>query len=252
LLASQLAHPDFLLWAMSEGAQLAWIVTEHDEKELCAAIERVAPQVLYLERPSATGNIVGLDTLARICKRARRHGSMVIVDEAYLAYFAGAGSAVAVLPTVDNLIVIRSLSKAYCSGGLRVGFAMAGAIAAGSLRRLIAPLQVSELAFQMALSLLKSGDIFVRLRERIAAAKSEMILVLKRAGISVLAGNPELPWILIDDASGQKGAMLAARGISGKRLVPFNPTMGVGFLRLAVPLSDERQMKFCRAMSDTS
>jgi histidinol-phosphate/aromatic aminotransferase/cobyric acid decarboxylase-like protein len=252
LVASRLAHRDLLLWAMAEGAEISWIADEDDETQVLAAIKEAAPQLVYLERPSVNGNILGLDGLTRICREAREHRALVLVDEAYLSYFAGSGSAVALAPAVDNLIVVRSLSKAYCAGGLRAGFAVAGTAAARYLRRLVAPLQVSELAFQMALRLLQAGDIFVQLRERIALAKSEMNAILGRAGIPVLSGHPQLPWILIDDASGRMAAMMQGRGISGKKLAPLVPAAGAGLLRLAVPLSDQRRMQFRRALDGAS
>jgi hypothetical protein len=79
-----------------------------------------------------------------------------------------------------------------------------------------------------------------------------MHVILGRAGIPALSGHPQLPWILIDDASGRMAAMMEARGISGKKLAPFVPAAGVGFLRLAVPLSDERRMQFRQAMDGAS
>jgi histidinol-phosphate/aromatic aminotransferase/cobyric acid decarboxylase-like protein len=244
LLATRFVHRDFPLWAMAEGACVSWIDDERDDEALRATVAKLAPHVICLDRPSTLGVVIGLESLARICEQARRSRGFVIVDEAYHSYFAGADSAVSLTPTCDNLIVIRSLSKAYCAGGLRIGFAIGGAAAKRSLRRLVAPLQVSELAFQMGLRLLSAGDIFAFLRARIAAAKREMIAVLAAAGYSVARNDEELPWILISDGGGQIEQRLAGLGIGGKRLVPLAPTANAGFLRLAVPLSAERMQRF--------
>jgi histidinol-phosphate/aromatic aminotransferase/cobyric acid decarboxylase-like protein len=248
LQTTRFVHRDFPLWAMAEGARVSWIDDEDDNEALCATIAKLAPHVICLDRPSAMGVVIGLDRLARICEQARRCRGFVLVDEAYHSYFAGADSAVSLTPTCDNLIVIRSLSKAYCAGGLRIGFAIGGAAAKSSLHRLVAPLQVSELAFQMGLRLLNAGDIFVRLRARIATAKREMIAALAAAGYSVARNDSEIPWILISDGGGQIEERLAARGIGGKRLVPLAPTANAGFLRLAVPLSTERMQRFQQAL----
>ncbi|MBR1158083.1 aminotransferase class I/II-fold pyridoxal phosphate-dependent enzyme [Bradyrhizobium elkanii] len=249
LLASPFAHPDFLSWATAEGAELGWIGNDQDDEELCATIAAFTPHVVHLERPSPCGAILDADGVLRVCVTARRHGAIVVIDEAYLAYFAGAMSAVTIAPMADNLIVVRSLSKAYCAGGLRVGFAVAGGMASRALRRLTAPLQVSELAFQMGLMLLEAGDIFTRLRARIATGKPSMVHALGRLGLDVAAGHAELPWTVIDDASGEAAALLEAHGISGKRLCPFGAAQDGGLLRMAVPLSDERRAQFLQAMS---
>lgn len=248
LLTTRFVHRDFPLWAMAEGACVSWIDDERDDEALRATIAKFAPHAICLDRPSAMGVVIGLENLARICEQARRCRGFVIVDEAYHSYFAGADSAVSLTPACDNLIVIRSLSKAYCAGGLRIGFAIGGAAAKSPLHRLVAPLQVSELAFQMGLRLLSAGDIFVFLRARIAAAKREMIAVLAAAGYSVARNDNELPWILISDGGGQIEERLAGLGIGGKRLVPLVPTANAGFLRLAVPLSAERMQRFQQAL----
>ncbi|MDP9104380.1 MAG: aminotransferase class I/II-fold pyridoxal phosphate-dependent enzyme [Candidatus Eremiobacteraeota bacterium] len=252
LLTTAYVHRDFPLWAMAEGAEIRWLADDRDEDGIRAAADAAAAHVLYLDRPSATGAVINLDSLARLCAHVRRHHGLVLVDEAYLAYFAGANSAVSLVPSVDNLVVIRSMSKAYCAGGLRVGFAVGGGLAREAFRRLVAPLQVSELAFRMGLRLLGAGDVFVRLRARIAGVKREMTSVLARAGLEVVAGHDELPWVLVDDPAGGVQTELVARGIAGKRLVPFTAASGSGFLRLAVPLSDERVEHFRRAMNAPS
>ena len=248
LLTTRYVHRDFPLWAMAEGARVGWIDDERDDEALRATTAKFAPHVICLDRPSAMSVVIGLDRLGRICEQARRCRGFVIVDEAYHSYFAGADSAVCLTPAFDNLIVIRSLSKAYCAGGLRIGFAIGGAAAKRSLRRLVAPLQVSELAFQMGLRLLSAGDIFAALRARIAAAKREMIAALAGAGYPVAPDDDEIPWILISDGSGQIEQRLAGLGIGGKRLIPLAPTANAGFLRLAVPLSTERMRRFQQAL----
>ncbi len=249
LLTNPYVHRDFALWAVAEAASLAWI-DESEEDEVRDAIAATAPTLIYLDRPSALGTIIPRGNLVGICRQALQHRGLVVIDEAYHAYFAGSDSAVSLIPSVDNLVVIRSLSKAYCCGGLRVGFAVGGTAAARALRRLVAPLQVSELAFQMGLRLLEAGDMFAKLRRRIREAKTAMTGLLAGADLKVVAGHEDLPWVLVEDASGRVHAEFMNRGIAGKRLLPFSPgaAPGTGWLRLSVPLSAERMARFQRSM----
>jgi histidinol-phosphate/aromatic aminotransferase/cobyric acid decarboxylase-like protein len=246
VLTPPLVHRDFPLWAAAEGARIEWLAGACDSRHSQELISRIAPDLVYLDRPTASGSIIPLESIVRLCRQAQQQRCLVAIDEAYLAYFAGANSAVCLTREIDNLIVIRSLSKAYCCGGLRVGFAVSGKIAAPMLRRFVAPIPVSELAFQMGLRLLEAGDIFGKLRRRIKQAKGTMTGLLVQAGLNVTPGNENLPWVLVEDVTGAVRAQFLETGIAGKRLVPFHPSAASGnaWLRLSVPLSDERLSEF--------
>ncbi len=249
VVTTPLVHRDFPLWAVAHGAHVECVDDLAGEDVLEAIAQLEAPVVL-VDRPSATGAIPPLDAVARLCRETRRRGGVVIVDEAYMAYFAGSDSAVALVGACDSMIVIRSLSKAYCCGGLRVGFAIAGRAAAAVLRRVVTPLQVSPIALAMGLRLIEAGDIFVKLRRRIASARQEMSDALARGGIAIAAGADAPPWALVDDPAQTIEIALSTRGIVAKRLVPFTArASGARWLRLAVPLSSERMGRFHRALT---
>ena len=251
VLTHPLVHCDLPLWAAADGARLAWMDDALDRDSVTRAIATEGANLIHLDRPTARGEIVSLDIVIDLCREAMEQHAYVSIDESYLAYCPAAASAVPLTTALSNLVVIRSLSKAYCCGGLRVGFAVAGA-AAAELRRLMAPLQVSTLAFRMALLLLEAGDIFGALRQRISEAKPEITARLGYDGHRVLEGDAALPWVLIEDRDGEVQHDFAARGIAGKRLIPFSPRSRPeqAWLRLAVPLSDERIALFHRLMDE--
>ena len=103
----------------------------------------------------------------------------VVVDEAY-AEFAGAS----VLPLVDkfpNLIVTRTLSKAYGLAGLRVGFGVGHPAVAELVRRAKPPFAVNVLSEQIAVRALADRShvdtaiqTIVREREKLAQGLSAL------------------------------------------------------------------------------
>jgi histidinol-phosphate/aromatic aminotransferase/cobyric acid decarboxylase-like protein/SAM-dependent methyltransferase len=247
VLTHPLVHRDLPLWAAAEGARLAWIDDTLSPAETRHAIATERPDLIHIDRPTARGEVVPLALVADLCREAMARQALVSIDESYLAYRPAAASAAPLTAMFDNLVVIRGLSKAYCCGGLRVGFALTG-MAVADLRRLMPPLQTSTLALEMALRLLAAGDIFGALRQRIGEAKAEMTARLADDGHRVLAGEVDLPWVLIEDPDGQVRRDLEGRGILGKQLVPFSRRAGPKqeWLRLAAPLSDERITIFRR------
>ena len=70
--------------------------------------------------------------IRRICEAAADH-TVVVLDEAYI-HFSETPGCIALTREYDNLIVLRTLSKAYGLAGLRLGFGIA------QNKALIAPL----------------------------------------------------------------------------------------------------------------
>lgn len=88
-----------------------------------------------------TGNVVQYSDIAKIAA-AREGQSMVVVDEAYIE-FSRESSAAANLPTHENLIILRTLSKAYALAGARCGAVIASESAINILTKVIAPFSFS-------------------------------------------------------------------------------------------------------------
>jgi len=253
VLSSQLSYPDLAAWAASGGSEVLPLDEGAPLDQLLAVIAglppRLYPGLIHLERPTVAGELMPLEDLEVLAEAAAGVGSMVLVDEASLSYFAGKGSAVPLVHRLDNLIVLRSLSKAYSWGGLRAGFAIVSEAIAPKIRELVAPLQVSETSYRLALRLLALGDIFGGLRARAREVKPEAIVLLTGLGLKVVEGHPELPWILIHDSQGTALGQLASSGVVGKPLASFSAFYGRegSLVKLAVPLSEER-VALCREL----
>jgi histidinol-phosphate/aromatic aminotransferase/cobyric acid decarboxylase-like protein/SAM-dependent methyltransferase len=253
VLTSWSAHPDLSAWAVSNGCEVRIFGENIKSDQLVDEIERCRPALVHLERPTITGELIVLEDLEKVSKAASRIGALVLVDEAYFSYLEPMGSAIQLVHRLDNLVVLRSLSKAYSWGGLRVGFAVASKNIAGYVRELVAPLQVSELAYHMALKLLEAGDIFNPLRSRVGKIKPSMITLLESVGFQVIGQHPELPWVILRNTDGQASEMLNHCGILGKHPVtsPVLHAESIDLLRLWVPLSEERVDLFWKLLKHT-
>ncbi|MDZ7643688.1 MAG: aminotransferase class I/II-fold pyridoxal phosphate-dependent enzyme [Woeseiaceae bacterium] len=105
--------------------------------DVAQILERCQPstKLIFLCSPNnPTGNLVAPSDLERLL-RARRDRSMIVVDEAYIE-FSDAQSAAGWLNRFDNLVVLRTLSKAYALAGARCG----AIIAATPVIDLLAPM----------------------------------------------------------------------------------------------------------------
>ena len=98
-----------------------------DVDEAERLIDDLRPQLVLLTSPNnPTGTALPQADLERLLLRARSAGSMVIVDEAYAEFRrVGTPTALSLLDRYENLVVTRTMSKAFGLAGARVGYAVA-------------------------------------------------------------------------------------------------------------------------------
>lgn len=111
--------------------------------------------------------------------------AVVVVDEAYVD-FSGQPSLAAEIPANPNLVVLRTLSKAYGLAGARVGTTIADPVVIAVLQKVIAPYPVPAPVLIAALAALtpaglvavrNSVAILVAERDRLAAALARLPVV---------------------------------------------------------------------------
>jgi histidinol-phosphate/aromatic aminotransferase/cobyric acid decarboxylase-like protein/SAM-dependent methyltransferase len=237
-------HPDLPLCAARLGAET--FVTRIDRiADLIADLDRHNPSLLVLDRPTITGDLYARALLDEIAEAAHDRGTIVVLDEAYAVYAGPGESCVPAVADHDNLIVVRSMSKGYCCGGLRVGFALASPELTRRLREFTPPLGANSFGLAVALGLLNQGDVFAGLRARIAEVKPEVSATLRRAGLEVTEGAPCLPWL---SARGGDDARTVIEK-HDVRVKEIGDRIDGRLFKIAVPLSDARLAAFRAAFA---
>ena len=108
---------------------------------------------------------------AELVELARRHpDAAVVVDEAYVEY--GGESVVPWLDECPNLIVLRTMSKAFGYAALRVGYAVAAPATAAVLEARRAPAPIAAPAARIAAAALRDPRYDVAVGDRGARARA--------------------------------------------------------------------------------
>lgn len=250
--APALVHPDLEAWAAARGSEVRLLEGEVTGERLMEFMETVRPTLLHLDRPDFAGHLLSLDEVEAVACAAARLDAAVVIDESPAPYLGPAESAATRVGRVDNLVVLRGFTKAYSLGGMRAAFAVASTGTARRVRELVAPMQVGGVALEAALRLLDAGDVFGRLRARVAEVKPVAVSLLREAGFEVLPNDGRLPWVALADPGGAASARLEARGIRALRPapVPVLPEPKLAVLRLTIPLSDARMAHFRALMRE--
>jgi histidinol-phosphate aminotransferase len=155
-----IAPPTYPLYAIMSRLEGAEVVTEP-----------AGAAVVWLCNPNnPTGELVDPDEIAAAV--AANPNSAVVVDEAYFEY--ADATCVSLIERQPNLIVLRTLSKAFGFASLRVGYAVAAPEVAAELELRRAPANVSGPAAAIAVAALReprldvAGTIAERERVRTA------------------------------------------------------------------------------------
>jgi histidinol-phosphate aminotransferase len=207
--------------------------------------------------PTATAEPDGLienllAMLAADAARAGRPAPVVVLDEAY-AEFVGS-SLVDLRDAYPNLIVVRTISKAYALAGMRVGFAIARPELIARLNPYRPPGSVSIISVTVATEALLDDTILDGNLERVERERRRLSEALESAGWSV---GPSVANFLLVDFGAPERAGAVAEGLLARGLVPR--TFGAGHplashLRLTVrdPHENDQLITAAKALTTES
>jgi histidinol-phosphate aminotransferase len=165
--------PTFGMYAVAARLQGADVVEVPLKREFAldgAAIARAARagvKLVFLCSPNnPTGSLVASRDVDALCQALDGH-CVVVVDEAYIEFAGGEGFADR-LAAYPNLVLLRTLSKAWGLAGARVGALLADAELIAILRALAPPYPLPSLAVEAALRRLQPAELAAT-RRRTAA-----------------------------------------------------------------------------------
>lgn len=145
-------------------------------EKLLARAEEVKAKIIMLSNPNNPSSVAY--SLEDLEKLAISFKGLLVVDEAYIE-FASVESFISRLQQFDNVLVLRTLSKAFGLAGLRVGFAVGSEELIYELDKVIPPFSLSNLTAKMAAVALNYADKILETVEVIQNLREEMILFLQ-------------------------------------------------------------------------
>ncbi len=191
--------------------------------------------VLYLPNPNnPTGNLIipGEDAIIKACGRAR----YVVIDEAYYE-FSGVTYA-GLTKELSNLVIMRTLSKAFALAGARVGYVIAQP---GTLKKILSFRRAFDtpiLSYAAALGALKDLETAREYVRRLVGTREKVVSRLRSLG-SVEVVNTLANYILVA-VRGLSGVELAAKLRDGGVIVKeLRHPMLSRYVRVSVGSEDE-------------
>ncbi len=157
-------------------------------------LERERPAVVFLASPNnPTGTALDGATLEAILDMSRSTGpeegtsSLVVVDEAYGEFRRdGVASALELLEKHENLVVVRTMSKAFGAAGLRLGYMAAAPAVVDQVRIVRLPYHLSAVTQAAARAALARRDDLAKQVAQIRADRDTLVEELRALGFSAL------------------------------------------------------------------
>ncbi|QLQ11810.1 MAG: histidinol-phosphate transaminase [Nocardioidaceae bacterium] len=220
-----------------------WVVG-HRESDFTLAIDH-AVQVIGREQPSVvilpspnnpTGTALPLDAVAAVCAAAGQvpGGCVVVIDEAYAEFRReGTPSALELLATTPNLVVTRTMSKAFALAGGRLGYLAAGTEICDALRVVRLPYHLSAVTQAVALVALRHADELLAKVGELRAERDRTVDWLRDQGQQVADSDANFVLFGIFDDRHAVWQGLLDRGVLIRETGP------AGWLRVSIGTPEE-------------
>jgi histidinol-phosphate aminotransferase len=200
---------------------------------------RADTKIVFIANPNnPTGTFNEWSNVERFLARVPP-GVLVVIDEAYGEYLPPhlASPTLGWLDRYPNLVVTRTLSKAYGLAGLRIGYAAAHRDVADVMNRVRQPFNVNHLALVAACAALDDEAFIAKSREVNAAGLRQLEAGFRRLGLEFIASQGNFIAVRVGDAPRVYAALLA-KGII------VRPIAGYGLpehLRVTVGLPEHNE-----------
>lgn len=160
----------YSFYAKREGLTVNRIPLDGDFEISCRGDLMKEPSIVCICSPNnPTGNVQPREKIIDVLET----DNIVILDEAY-AEFSDT-SFLDLIEEYDNLIVLRTLSKAFALAGLRVGYAVGSPQIIDSLRSIRTPYSLSVLSIKIAIKALENKDTIQKSIDRIVDERERII-----------------------------------------------------------------------------
>ena len=168
-----------------------------DLDDALETIERESPEVVIVCSPNnPTGMCEPLDVVTKLVENA---AGIVVVDEAYIEFTDPAKSVRPMLEEHDNLVLVKTFSKAWRLAGVRIGYMLAAPGLIEALARVRLPYHLSAITQLVGVAAIKHATQTLELVQAITAERDRISEGLAAAGIKHYPSDANYVLFEVDD-----------------------------------------------------
>jgi histidinol-phosphate aminotransferase len=211
----------------------------HDLDAMAAAVTDATRVVIVCNPNNPTGTAVRRAELTRFLD-ALPDTVLVVLDEAYREFVTDPDVPDCLVEYGDrpNVVVVRTMSKAWGLAGLRCGWLVATPAVADAVRKVLTPFSTNALAQAAARAALAAADEMQRRATAVIAERDRLLPLLRKLVPDVPASQANFHWLPVPDPAAF-GAACERQGVivrpfpEGVRVTVGTPEENDAFLAAA-------------------
>jgi histidinol-phosphate aminotransferase len=174
----------------------------HDLDAMADAITDKTRLILVCNPNNPTGTCLHRDAIDAFLDRVPSN-VLVVLDEAYREFVTDpeVPDGIEVYADRPNVVILRTLSKAWGMAGLRVGFIVAQPSVAAAVRKVVTPFSTSSVAQAAALAALAQTGEMQRRADLIIAERSRVMSALQQLTSGVPDSQANFVWLPLGDGA---------------------------------------------------
>jgi len=197
-------HPTYAMYYVYSQMFNARLIKINFDENLALPAERIIEKIsattklICIANPnSPTGTVLPIKDLKKIIEIASENGALVLIDEAYFQFWGN--SVIDLVSAYDNLIVVRTFSKALGLASARLGYLVSSSEIISHLFRVRPMYEVNAFAVGLGLYMLEYPDIVTNYVNEIEQSRKWLIKELSKDGIDIAPGFGNFVLINVGD-----------------------------------------------------
>lgn len=165
------------------------LLDDNFDLDLAAIDKKITKQtkiIITCSPNNPTSNLLSKQKIFKLCRKYKN--KIIIVDEAYIE-FSNQPSLATQVKKYKNLIVTRTLSKAWGLAGIRLGYAMADPKIITALNKTKAPYNINSITQAIGVAALKNKSRLLKFRQQILKQRKKLEQELKKIDLEVLPSD---------------------------------------------------------------
>lgn len=215
-------YGEYKVLAAVQGAEVLRVPLNKEwQLDVPAILKACTPKtkLIFIPTPNAPmGQQMQREDIIALCK-ARAEQSLIVLDEAYIEFTNNPEGMIRDLEAYPNLVILRTLSKAYGLAGERVGGVIGSPELIQQLLKILAPYALSQSGIRVALDALSPNGLVQNIeRRKIIIAERERMRELLPQSPQVISVFPSVANFLLLQTKDSKGFLqqLKQFGILGR------------------------------------